>query len=194
MQIVRKTTGATLTGQNSPELVFDLTVSESYANIATVTQHPVEEGANITDHIRIEPQKLTMTCMFTDAPIHTSGGIDRSKGLYASLLQLFNTKEVLTIVTGLKSLENMVITAITTPRNQGTEGAVYVDISFMEIRFAEALNITLPQRNIDATTNGASEVQLGKQTAKETTEEETKKGEAESSALYSFGAFLGVVE
>jgi hypothetical protein len=39
---------------------FDLVESEAHEDILTITDHPVEQGANVSDHAREEPTRLTL--------------------------------------------------------------------------------------------------------------------------------------
>ena len=47
----------------------DLVVSEKWSAPATATEHPVEQGANVTDHVRVELQKCTLSIFATNEPI-----------------------------------------------------------------------------------------------------------------------------
>lgn len=50
-------------------LVFDLVISEEWEEDATVTEHPVEKGANSADHVRVELAKCTLTVFATNEPM-----------------------------------------------------------------------------------------------------------------------------
>lgn len=47
----------------------DLVVSETHESTVTVTKHPVEKGADVTDHVRIEPKTLSLEVFVTNTPI-----------------------------------------------------------------------------------------------------------------------------
>lgn len=53
---------------------FDLTISEGHEATAEVTEHPVETGSNISDHIRTNPESLNLELYVTDTPITDLGG------------------------------------------------------------------------------------------------------------------------
>lgn len=50
-------------------ITLDASVNEQHMNTAQVTEHQVESGPNITDHIRPLPQKLSIEGMITNTPI-----------------------------------------------------------------------------------------------------------------------------
>ena len=51
------------------DIAIDCTVTETHTSTATVTEHPVESGSNITDHIRPEPVQLSVNGIITNTPI-----------------------------------------------------------------------------------------------------------------------------
>ncbi len=54
-------------------VVFDLTVSEGHEATSEVTEHPVEQGSVITDHVRQNPQSVTQEMFVTNTPIEDIG-------------------------------------------------------------------------------------------------------------------------
>jgi|SRR6185503_3872212 len=65
------------TGQTY-NIALDATTSERHASPATITDHPVESGANTSDHIRPEPETLSLQGVVSNTPIllptdHTDG-------------------------------------------------------------------------------------------------------------------------
>ena len=62
----------------SPEgqLGFDVTESEALELSSTVTEHPVETGANVTDHVRKNLDKLTLVVFVSNTPITDENFVD----------------------------------------------------------------------------------------------------------------------
>lgn len=54
-------------------VTFDLTISEGHEMTSEVTEHPVEVGSNISDHVRPNPQALTLELYVTNTPIEDIG-------------------------------------------------------------------------------------------------------------------------
>ena len=48
---------------------FDAVIRDTHESSATVTEHPVEEGANISDHIRKDLDRLTLEIVVSNTPI-----------------------------------------------------------------------------------------------------------------------------
>lgn len=49
--------------------VFDNVIAEEWKNGATITEHPVEQGANVADHVRVELPEVTLTIHATNEPM-----------------------------------------------------------------------------------------------------------------------------
>lgn len=65
---------------------FDATLSESHPATATVTEHPVEVGSNVTDHVRPDIDRVQFEVMVTNAPIRAPGSnLDGAQGLVQGL-------------------------------------------------------------------------------------------------------------
>ncbi|HSY25086.1 MAG TPA: hypothetical protein VK841_23335 [Polyangiaceae bacterium] len=56
-------------GGEKHQFVFDNVISEEWKNDATITEHPVEQGANVADHVRVEVPEVTLTIHATNEPL-----------------------------------------------------------------------------------------------------------------------------
>jgi hypothetical protein len=63
-RIARDFTGAGITSS----LFLDATVAEKFSAPSEVTEHPIEEGGEISDHIIIKSQKLNIQGIITETP------------------------------------------------------------------------------------------------------------------------------
>lgn len=66
-------------------VTFDVIESENHETVAQITEHPVEVGINITDHVRALPNRITFIAYVTNQPIgenpFTKRGVIESKKL-----------------------------------------------------------------------------------------------------------------
>ena len=51
-------------------LHFDVVLSESVEYVSEVTESPVEKGANVTDHVRTSPVRITIDAFYSSHPIY----------------------------------------------------------------------------------------------------------------------------
>ena len=51
-------------------IVADACVAENHVEIGTLSEHPVDEGANISDHVRHEAPSLSVDLVFSNTPVN----------------------------------------------------------------------------------------------------------------------------
>lgn len=68
-------------------ITFDVIISETHEIVSKVTEHPVEEGVTITDHVRPEVDKIKLTVFISNTPIE--GGATRGVDLPLDAYQTF---------------------------------------------------------------------------------------------------------
>jgi len=56
-------------GAKIGQLFLDATIREEHSYRNRITQWPVETGANMTDHIRLEPDRITLEGFVTNSPV-----------------------------------------------------------------------------------------------------------------------------
>lgn len=59
-------------------MAFDIDRQESHEFVTTVTEHPVEVGADVADHVRDELDRFTLEGYVTDAPTNTDNARDEA--------------------------------------------------------------------------------------------------------------------
>jgi len=187
-------------------ITFDGTVRESYELDTDITDHPVEKGANVTDHSRPKPDMLTIDALFTDTPLSTeqntraveSGGFTfqtndtdvfsgagTAEASFQKLVALRNAGKVFTVTTVSRTYDNMMIQKITAPRDSKTGEGVTFTLVLKRIRQVTnklvTVNTALPK--------GKGKKKLGAQPSTEAKPETKKK--ARTSILYDGAESLG---
>src|SRR6185312_8878860 len=84
--------------------VFDAILRAEHSQELKHTEHPVQTGANITDHMYPMPARLVLEIGMSDAmdsysPGNWSGNPSKSVSAYETLLNFQNNKNLLTITT-----------------------------------------------------------------------------------------------
>ena len=146
-------------------VVLDATTTETHTGTAQVTDHPVEDGADISDHIIQQPDQIDIVGIVTNTPIGIverignilagaeSGGPagaasaafdpERAEDAYNVLRELKDTGTLVTITTKLRTYENMAITRVSVSRDARTGDAVPLAISAREVRTVEGLAVII---------------------------------------------------
>lgn len=98
-------------------VVLDAVISEDHQYNSRVTSYPVENGLNISDHIINEPEILSITGVVSDTPLSFLAPFNRSVNAFNALVEIHNRRERISVVTGIKVYDDMVITSLNVPRN-----------------------------------------------------------------------------
>lgn len=116
---------------------FDAILKEEHHSQLRITEHPVQTGANITDHAYMMPARLTLEIGMSDAMDSMIPGqwptMDKSIWAYQQLVSWQQTRTVLTITTNLNTYSNMVIEQIMTPRDNKTTQSVKSTVTLRQI-------------------------------------------------------------
>jgi hypothetical protein len=184
------------------DLVLDAAENVAYTADVEATDHPVEAGANVTDHARLKPRQVVITGIISNTPVNAaqqsrlvkaggadyittgSGTVGYAETALARLEQLRG--QTLTVVTPLRAYSDMMLISLNIPKDAKTGDAVRFTATFKEIRFAEL------QRKIVAVPKepkARGKTNVGKQNGEQATPE--GKAEVEKSLLTKGGEALG---
>lgn len=163
----RSLTGAVLTAE-SRTLTFDCTLTEQSSRVANVTRHPIEDRADVTDHVRPEPVTLTLQVVATTSPL---GGLaepdaQRDRTFRRDVIEIKEARELITVLCELGEFTGMVISGIDDRQDAGTGEAYVASITLTEIRRAVRVVTLVPpdpadERRIQTAQDAGS--QQGKQ-------------------------------
>ncbi len=135
-------------------IIAEATVKESAQDELTITTHPVERGAPITDHAFKNPAMLTVTVGWSAANVE---GRDLGD-IYDELLATQVNATLLVVQTGKRLYENMLIRSLRSDTDQTTENVLLVTIQLQEIILVDTLQVTMPPNANRAAPQSASGV------------------------------------
>jgi len=152
----------------------DVLVEQEYTLSSEVTEHPVEDGFVVADHIIKQPLKLSMVIAVSNSPVtwYTRFGgnsPDLIPSVIAQLEQIYNDGQPITIVTSTKIYENMVMTEAKIPRNTENGRIVKIPLEFTKIRKVVVKTVDISEDYVDSLTAGkAGETEKDAGTATQT--------------------------
>lgn len=132
-------------GRSLAGIIPNVVLEESHTDELTITNHPVERGAAITDHAFKNPAQVTVHYGFSQSGINLlslSGGGD-PKSIYALLLRIQAARVPFDLVTGKRSYQNMLIAALSTTTDNESENALIVTATMREILIVDTSVVTL---------------------------------------------------
>jgi hypothetical protein len=117
----------------SKTLDIDATVKESHKSGVDVTDHPVEQGINVSDHARPKPDEVTLEGIVSntpDIPGVTGGADDARQFLHG----LRDDPEFVTISTAARTYYDMILTDLKEDRDKKSGDAFRFEASFKQVR------------------------------------------------------------
>ena len=179
------------------DLVIDGTHLSDITYSNTITDHSIESGANVSDHIYSNSLRVKMDCSITDSAgdlveaLQEIGSLFngniltnlsnkfRGKGAkqtaaYEFLKDLAGSKSTVTIVDKLDVLPNMTIESVSFPRTNETGDRLFFSINLKQIRFATVEKAT----GLNRTYNIGGKLNLGKQESRVAAPEEAEKAKS----------------
>lgn len=149
-------------------LMFDAIITSTHESSLTVTKHPVQYGADISDHAIVNPARLTLSVAVSDAMGYISGpnqypgnGMTKSTKAFDTLLQFQRLRTPMTVFTKLRKYENMVITNITAEDDYTTAHALKatVELEQMMIVSVSETKVSARQWTMDSKRNSTVQPQ-----------------------------------
>jgi len=112
-------------------------IEETCSHEAVLTEHPVQDGAAITDHIYLKPSQVTVRGLYgpTYAPLNET---------FDKLRQLLAARGIFDVVTGKAKYSNMAMRRLVINNDEFTENAVAFTIELQEIIIVSVEVVSVP--------------------------------------------------
>ena len=171
-------------GWSVGEISLDLILTETHSLNAVVTQHPVQDGSTISDHITILPRSGTMRVLVSNFSLSTAKGDaradwdeiydqgeaaqkslpNRAEEAWKKLKDLVKKRELVKVVTSLEVYEDVAITRVETTRDGDTGDALEIDIDYEQVTKVKLketkVTVQVQPRDMKSTINQKSAVQV----------------------------------
>jgi len=131
---------------------FDAILQTNYTRSLTITQHPVETGAAISDHAFVNPVELTMQIGMSDVMKSIiqgqfSQGGSRSKTAFEVLAQLQSQRIPMDVMTTkFGQFKNMLIETIAVPDDYTTQFGLKATVTLKEVFVATVKTVKVSAR------------------------------------------------
>jgi len=147
---------------------LDAVISESHVNEVSLTNNPVELGAEITDHAVVQPKRLNIVAQVSDTPMglaafgqivdlvtglfgtSTTDNITRSNAAYNAIVQLQEAREPIELQTKLKLYTNMIITNVSVQQDKNTSRIVRMSIDVQQVIITQSEIVQLSEDQLQA--------------------------------------------
>lgn len=147
-------------------------LEEIYNDTLQTTDHPIEQGADITDHSFKRPAEVLLRCGWSNSSfkalsgaaeaLFSGGGLtaaDYVGGVYSQLLALQQSRAPFTMTTNARQYENMLIQSLRVDRDSKTSNILMVTATCKQVIIVNTQATTLPPREQQAQPEKTAEVQ-----------------------------------
>ncbi len=138
-------------------IVIDCTIEETGTDTLTITEHPVEQGAAISDHAYRNPAQLVLRAGWSNSSAQGGGSESYAVDTYARLLALQANRTLIDVVTGKRSYQNMLIQSLAQTTDEKTEAILSVTITLKEVILVSTQTTTLPPASVQASPQQTAE-------------------------------------
>lgn len=121
----------------------DVVVEESHEDSLEITEHPVEQGADISDHAFKKAEVVTIRGGVTNAKDAEGSP---AQEFYDKLLELQKKREPFDIVTGKRLHKNMLLESLTVLTDSNTENCLMFTAQCREVILVKTQTTSVPPR------------------------------------------------
>lgn len=130
--------------RNIGGIVADVTLEEEHIDELVITEHPVEQGAAITDHSFKRPSSVIIRAGWSNSSMSALGNPAYVQAVYNEFLSLQESREPFDIVTGKRVYQNMLFRRLMTKTDEKTENALLLVAECQQIIIAATQTVTTP--------------------------------------------------
>lgn len=125
-------------------IVPNVVIEEQHRDELVVTEHPIERGAAISDHVFKRPSEVTMRAAWSNSSAFGDGTEGYAQFIYDQLLALQVSGSTFDLVTGKRLYRNMVMLQLQVQNDSRWEYGLYVLAIMKEIIIVETQSTALP--------------------------------------------------
>jgi hypothetical protein len=175
-------------------VTLDASVSETHTKQNEVTDHPVEDGVDITDHVRRLPESVEIDGVISNTPLIFLASLnarspvdgdniptpDRAERADKEFRRAMDSGELVNVATSLRDYTNMAITDYTVTRNAETGNILAFTIGMREIVTVTTERVEIP---VPVTPSNSGVSNIGKKVPKQA--DAAVEGKAKESVAHS---------
>lgn len=129
--------------RNVGGFIADVTVRESHIDELAITEHPVEQGAAITDHSYKRPATVTIEAGWSNSSLQAGGNPLYVIEIYNLFLLMQANRSPFSILTGKRIYLNMLAARVGVVTDERTENALLMTVECRQIIIAQTQVVTV---------------------------------------------------
>lgn len=141
-------------------ITVDCTIEETGTDELVITEHPVEQGAAITDHAYKKPSRLVMRVGWWNGSANSTGET-YAEDTYNQLLALQLTRQPFEVMTGMRLYEDMLIASMSKTTDAKTAAILMLTVTFQQVILVQTTTTQVPPMANQANPQGTAPVVNG---------------------------------
>lgn len=125
-------------------IIANATVEERSLDELAITDHPVEQGAAITDHSYKMPASVTIIAGWSNSSYQALADPSYVQRVYDALLELQGSREPFDVLTGKRFYQNMLMPRLFQTTDEKTEMALMCVCECREVILVSTQTVSLP--------------------------------------------------
>lgn len=131
----------------------DILIEQEYKLESDVTEHPVEDGFPIADHVIRKPIVVSMVVGITQSPVtwldRLGSETDKVSNALTAFRQIHDAAQPITIITPTDIWENAVMTSALFPRKLDDKNLIKIPCEFKVVRRVNVKTTDIPENVVD---------------------------------------------
>lgn len=150
------------------DIQADVTVEEEGLDELSITQHPVEQGAAITDHAYKNPAICFLRVAWSNSSALAGYDLGYAQEVYDKLLTLQESRALFTLYTGKRVYPDMLLASIQLHTDQVSENGLFVRAKCQQVILTQTSLVTVstdtttlaqPEKTAPTVNAGAKQLQ-----------------------------------
>lgn len=171
------------------EIVLDAALEETHTLQARATEHPVETGSDVTDHVQSLPASLRLDGIISNTPLSALGLTmyrheDRAHTAFKEFETIVQNGRLIDIVTSLKTYKNMVIEDFVVTQNAQNSDALSFSCTAKQISLVSSKLINIAPQQQPKLPRARKKKSVGKQPTIKVPEPVAQKAQSLLSKLF----------
>lgn len=148
-----------LTGPSKIDSIeLDIVIEHEHKLESEVTEHPVEDGFPVHDHVIRKPIKLSMIVGITQSPVTWLDKLgqkeDKVKKALAEFKRIYKEAQPITVATPTEVYKDMVMTSAAFPRTVENKNLIRIPCEFTQIRKVSVKTTDIPENLVNNEVTG----------------------------------------
>ena len=132
------------------DIQIDCSIEENHSDELVITEHPVEQGAEISDHAYKRPAECGIRAGWSNSSQEADGDENYIRDIYRKLLALQESRITFTLLTQRRVYQNMLIANLGAVTDNETQNILSLTMGFRQVIIVSTSTVKIPPKALHA--------------------------------------------